>query len=123
MPSIRNMLTAQGWFQGVGPHFYYPQVHPHAHVGINGETNVNSLAEIRGHIMFISLSYGGAPPTVNLYQRNPPAEILATDAANSIYDLEKKAAFEQALHGTIGIEVAMRMQALLNDLTGMGLDL
>ena len=120
MPAIRNMLTAQGWFQGVGPNFYYPQAHPHVHVGVaNGETNVNSLAEIRGHIMFISLSYGGAPATVNLYQRNPPGENLA----NNDYDLEKKAAFEQALHGTIGIEVAMRMQALLNDLTGMGIDL
>ena len=120
MPSIRNMLTAQGWSQGVGPNFYYPQAHPHVHVGTdNGETNVNSLVEIRGHIVFISLSYAQQAPTVNLYQRNPPAE----DLANNAYDLDKKAAFEQALHETIGVADAMRMQALLKDLTGMVLDL
>lgn len=123
MPSIETLLGAPhglGWNKGAGPNFYFPGPHPHVHIGVaNSATIVADLRAIRAHITFISLSYGGHPATVNLYQRNLPNEQFEIGA----YNLDKKAAFENALYGNIGVGQCVQIQRDLNIMTGIGIDI
>ena len=122
MPTIENTLRRNGWTKGAGPNFYFPNNHPHVHLGVdNAARPVANLTDIRSHIQFISLSWGGGPNTprtVNLYSKNTGNENLGTGS----YSVTKKAQFEKALYDSIGTDDAAGMQRMLNELTQTGID-
>lgn len=122
MPSVSELMKDLGCVPS-GSNFYYPNTHPHVHIGVsNGSKVVNNLQEVRAEIQFIALSWGGGGtvrPAINLYNRTGGAEAFE----NKRWNLHKKTRFETALHDSIGIADAMAIQKIVNLSTGIGLDL
>jgi hypothetical protein len=119
MPSISSLITGLGCTKGAGPNFYLPADHPHVHIGVtNAALTVPNLAGTRQYIAFISLSYGNGVNTVNLYRRG-----VGEHLEEGTYNINKKTRFEAALYSQIGINAGTMMQKMLNELTGMGIDI
>lgn len=120
MPTVNHLMQQNGWFQGQGPDFYFPQNHPHIHVQVNNAARVVAdWNAVKAEITFVVLSFGQVQPTVALYNRNPPGEQLESKH----YDLTKKTRFETALRTQVGVDTADQMQRQVNLLTGMGIDI
>ena len=123
MSSVSQLLTHPnlGFVQGAGPNFYLPHDHPHIHVGVNNAAAiVDSLAQVRERITFISLSWGGIAGgrrTINLYQRGPDEQL-----EQRTHDRRKKSNLEAALADHVGPGTSRAMQRSLNHLTQIGID-
>lgn len=139
-PLERDVATAlrimhrHGWLGGAVSsrhyRFHFPDHHPHLDVEIrlgqvpsSKRTHVSDLAGIRPYISDIAMKWGHGDGTTKLYNRRRGGEELE----NHSYSVVKKARFESAVQQTIGHTInqdtALEMQRMLNELTGMGIEL
>ena len=107
MPAISQILTGQGCAQ-MGADFYFPpNVNPHLHIRVdNAATNVNSLQDIRAHVIMFLIT--NIPNQANINLMPPHAQGLRDRVFPII--------------NAYGVGNRDRAQVLINVLTGLGVD-
>jgi hypothetical protein len=123
MPTVTQLLNAQGFAKGVGPNFYHPgDNYPHIHIGVqNAFAIVADLSAARATITFTVVSFGGNRANINIYQANTPGYALRVIGGQNccvITNIDHKTLVEQRL-----AQFPQGFTIHLNQTLGAGLDL
>lgn len=108
--SIKDLLIKNGWEDGRAGNYYFGSGRPHLHLVVDYRDNnqqVDSLRHIVPYIQYLGLTYHGVSQDIEIVSNGKPKQIKIT-----LQDALKK----------LNSEEAEKIQAKVNDLTGMDIN-